>query len=338
MSIEKLIEQIIKVRAKLFSSLNTREQEILESRYGINRTKSTLAAIGKKHGLSRERVRQIESRAKSRLANEIQKTFPGYFDELLNVCQESGGVMTEKLITASINSDVNNLNYFKLIMDIAPDVMAVKSDDLLGKVWRLKQTSVSKINKLAKLIEDELRKINQPINVNKFVLSLKDKESYDEKLFSALKNSSKRFMINGSLIGLSTDRTINPKTVSDKVLYILEELKKPIHFAKIAEEIEIYGFDKKKINKSTVHNELIASEKFVLIGRGIYALKKWGYRRGTLQELIADYLEKSGAPKDLESILEHISTERAVKRNTILVNLAKSDKIIKTKSGDYTLV
>ncbi len=51
----------------LLKHLNHREEKILRLRFGFNGEAKTLEEIGKEMGLSRERVRQIEKRAKARL-------------------------------------------------------------------------------------------------------------------------------------------------------------------------------------------------------------------------------------------------------------------------------
>jgi RNA polymerase primary sigma factor len=51
----------------LLEQLDPREAKILRARFGFDGRPKSLAAIGRELGLSRERVRQIESRARSKL-------------------------------------------------------------------------------------------------------------------------------------------------------------------------------------------------------------------------------------------------------------------------------
>lgn len=56
----------------LLSELNPREKKLLKMRFGFRGEPMTLEEIGKKVGLSRERVRQIEKRAKIKLLSKAK--------------------------------------------------------------------------------------------------------------------------------------------------------------------------------------------------------------------------------------------------------------------------
>jgi DNA-directed RNA polymerase delta subunit len=333
MKIDNFAKTINVSQEQLFSSLNEREQGVLISRYGTDGDKKTLSAIGQNLKLSRERIRQIENRAKSKLVKYLNETNSKYFEVVASLILNNGGFISENSVAENLSSDGIKVNYFKLLLDINPELDLVKGDNWLGRAWRHKTTDQAKINSVINSVEQKLKETGESLDLDDLIKELEVKPGFDRSLFLALCNATNKFMIKKNRIGLTSDRSINPKTVADKVLYILEEAKRPIHFAEIAEEIGNYGFDKKKINKSTVHNELIANDKFVLIGRGIYAMKKWGYRNGTLEELIVDFLKDKTEPQTISKIIEHINRERTVKRNTILVNLAKSEIIKKMSSG-----
>ena len=57
---------------QMLENLSEREATILKMRFGFSGEVKTLDDIGQKIGLSRERVRQIEKRAKERLKSKLQ--------------------------------------------------------------------------------------------------------------------------------------------------------------------------------------------------------------------------------------------------------------------------
>ena len=106
-----------------------------------------------------------------------------------------------------------------------------------------------------------------------------------------------------------------------------------MHFKEVADAIgKIFG---KKIHYATCHNELIKDARFVLVGRGMYALAEWGYKAGIAREVIEEILKKSG-PLSKDDIVQHVMKERYFKKNTILVNLANTKYFKKNKNGLYT--
>ncbi|HAV11549.1 MAG TPA: hypothetical protein DCX32_03320 [Candidatus Moranbacteria bacterium] len=107
-----------------------------------------------------------------------------------------------------------------------------------------------------------------------------------------------------------------------------------MHFKDIAEEIDKSGLNKKKTHPQTVHNELIKDKKFVLVGRGIYALAEWGYEKGTVKDVLEDILKKYPAAMTREEIIKEVLKVRQVKKSTVIINLNNYFK--KTKEGKYT--
>lgn len=95
-------------------------------------------------------------------------------------------------------------------------------------------------------------------------------------------------------------------------------------------------FDK-KAHTATTHNELIKDDRFVLVGRGLYALSEWGYMTGVVKDVIAEILEKEG-PLTKEEVVEKVLRERYVKNNTIVVNLQDSDLFDRDEEGRYFFV
>ena len=94
-----------------------------------------------------------------------------------------------------------------------------------------------------------------------------------------------------------------------------------MHFSEIAKEIKESNFKRKNVTVQAIHNELIKDPRFILIGRGIYALDSWGYKKGTISEIIKSILEQADGPLTREEIVKHVLHVRKVKETTILLNL-----------------
>ena len=156
-------------------------------------------------------------------------------------------------------------------------------------------------------------------------------------LYSLLRSSKNLEQNKFGFWGLTDWSEIMPKTINHKIYLILKHEGKPLHFKEIANRINEIQFDHKRANPATVHNELILDDKYVLIGRGIYALKEWGYSNGTVTDVVAEVLEESGTPLTKDEIVERVMDKRLVKKATI--NLALMDKTRFNKVGDkYELV
>lgn len=164
----------------------------------------------------------------------------------------------------------------------------------------------------------------------------RDLVNENKVLYSALKAAKKINQNKFGHWGIHDSREIKPKTVNDKIYLILKFRAKPMHFVEIAEEINKIGFDKKRANPATVHNELILDDKFVLIGRGLYGLNEWGYKRGTVADVIEEILDEKQKSLSREEIIEEVLKRRIVKETTIVLALMNKDRFLK-ENGGYLL-
>ncbi len=129
-------------------------------------------------------------------------------------------------------------------------------------------------------------------------------------------------------------REIKPKTINDKIYLILKNNGKPMHFTEIADKINQISFDKKTANAATVHNELILDDKYILVGRGLYGLKEWGYEKGTVADIIANILAE-GKTLSREEIIEKVLAQRLVRKATINLALMNKNKFERIEGGKY---
>jgi len=122
--------------------------------------------------------------------------------------------------------------------------------------------------------------------------------------------------------GLTEWRFVKPRSIRDKVEIILKKFGEPLHFMDIANKIREADFDHKNVTVQAVHNELIRYPQFVLVGRGLYALKEWGYEPGTVADVIEKILTEKG-PLSKRDIIAEVAKQRTVKVGTISLNLQK---------------
>jgi hypothetical protein len=153
----------------------------------------------------------------------------------------------------------------------------------------------------------------------------------------ALASTSKMLAHLKEYWGLVKWPTVNPKNIRDKIYVILADVNKPMHFSEIAKSIKDSSFKRKDVTTQAIHNELIKDSRFVLIGRGIYALSSWGYSKGTVSDIIADVLKKSSMPLHRDEIVKRVLKSRQVKETTILLNLQSKPQFKRVAKATYTL-
>lgn len=328
---------------KLLSSLPNRAQDVIVGRFGFNPQgdEMTLEAIGKKYGITRERVRQIENYAINHIRkSDVYEKEKPTFEELKNTINKMGGVIAEEDLLSHFAKDIATQKYIHFLLVVGDDFNKIKEDIEFKHRWHVDK-------ELAEKIHDALRKLYEKLGddeiipeaeiVNSFLEHLKDvSDEYkqDEILtrwLSISKNISKNPL---GEWGKSKSSNIKTKGVRDYAYLILRKHGSPIHFREVAKLIsEVFN---KKAHVATTHNELIKDPRFVLVGRGLYALKEWGYSTGVVRDVIKEIIRKEGALSK-EQVMEKVMKERYVKPNTIMVNLQNPKFFKKNKQGLYTI-
>ena len=329
------------VARRLLSILTKRGQDVLISRYGLGSksNKLTLDAIGKKYGITRERVRQIENHS---LAT-IRKS-KGYKDaepalgELKELILDLGGIISEKDLLKHLSKDLNTQNHFHFLLIVGEDFKREKEDEEFRRHWHVDKELADKIKSAlrklySKLSDDEL--VFESDLINSFLEEVKDlNEKYknDEVIKRWLAISHKIGKNPLGEWGRSSSSNVNAKGMRDYAFLVIRKHGSPIHFKEVAKAITTYF--NKKAHVATTHNELIKDPRFVLVGRGLYALAEWGYMSGVVKDVIKKILEKEG-PLAKDKIIEKVLKERYVKENTILVNLQNPKYFKKDSSHRY---
>ena len=334
-------KQVVK---KLLGSLPARAQDVITGRFGLNQTgeELTLEAIGKKYGITRERVRQIENYAINHIRkSDAYEKEKATFEELKNIIDKMGGVVGEDDLLDYLGKDISSKKHLHFLLVVGDAFSKIKEDSEFKHRWYVDRNLSEKIHEAlqklyAKLGDDEI--IPESEIISSFLDHLKDvsddykKDEIITRWLSISKNIAKNPL---GEWGKSKSPNIKTKGVRDYAYLILRRHGSPIHFREVAKLItEVF---KKKAHVATTHNELIKDPRFVLVGRGLYALKEWGYSTGVVRDVIKEIIKKQG-PLAKEDILEKVMKERYVKANTVMVNLQNPKYFKKNKEGKYMIV
>lgn len=338
----------------LFALLSERERQILWRRFGLGGEEAeTLENIGKSFNITRERVRQIERLSihklkQNRQAQEVIKPLKQVVVEIL---EAEGGAVTENRFIELLVESVNemNINIIRFFMNelLSEAVTVIRDkDSQFTAGWRLRTASMEAIEKLISTARDIITQRGVPVAEEELV-----KQLVAQKLPAPLTGVLTEPSIIVNLLQLSTLirknpfgewglkhwETITPKRMNDKIYLVLKKYGRPLHFREIVKLINEQSFDHKKAYAPTVHNELILDDKFVLVGRGIYALREWGYKPGVVSDVITDILRERGEPMNREELVEAVLKQRLVKRGTIYLALANRKKFTQLPDGRYTI-
>jgi len=330
------------VARRLLGSLAKRAQDVMVSRYGLGAKaeKLTLDAIGKKYDITRERVRQIENHSLTSIRkSKAYKDAEPIFTELKELMLTLGGILSEKDLLSHLAKDLSTQNNFHFLLVVGEEFKREKEDEEFKHRWyvdsELSEKIKATLRKLyGKLSDDEL--VFEGDLISSFleeVKDLNDKYKNEEVVKRWLSVSHKIGKNPLGEWGRSSSSNVNAKGMRDFAFLVIRKHGSPIHFKEVAKAITQYF--NKKAHIATTHNELIKDPRFVQVGRGLYALKEWGYMPGVVKDVIKKILEKEG-PLTKEKIVEKVLKERYVKENTILVNLQNPKFFKKGKDGRYS--
>lgn len=328
----------------LLGSLPERIRNVIERRFGLEKkTRETLESIGRSYGVCRERIRQIEKAGFSFIKKEIQKpSYQKVFHYFVQHFRKNGNLKREDLLLAQFpSSQLQNQALFWLV--VGEPFLRFPETENLYPLWTIDAKSVDLAKDVIGNFITELEKEKRPFSLKEITQIFKRnfgdfKKISSSVLLSYLEISKEIEQNYEGLFGLKKWPEIYPKGIKDKAYIVLKKAGRPLHFTAVAEQINKLNLNSQKpALPQTVHNELIRDPRFVLVGRGIYALGEWGYIPGQVRDIIVEILRQEKRPLSKEEIIEKVLSQRLVKENTILLNLQNKKYFLKDSQGKYIL-
>lgn len=330
-------EQINKLVDSALSTLKKdRDREVLRRRGGINLPAQTLEEIGQDLNITRERVRQIEKAALGRLQDQQITSDSEFSESIISVVDKNGGLAGLETLLNTIEAPEDTKPHAIFLIKINPKLTYIDKNDNHEII--IVNSNVFNENSIKKLHDELVLAIKNSSKPVKFdqVVKLIDGPHSTETLQELAKSSNHIGELDG-LWGLNIWPEINPKSIRDKIYLVLKRTGRPMHFTDIADKISALAANPKRVTTQAVHNELIKDKRFVLIGRGIYALEEWGYRSGTVADIIEEVLKEEGGPLNKDEIVKRVLSRRQVKTTTIVLNLQEKPQFKRVDKGVYAL-
>lgn len=314
-----------------------RDRQILSRRFGLGMAKyQTLEAIGQSFGITRERVRQIEKAALGKIKAAPSEPVVAAGRALTVAIEQNGGVVPLSLLAEQLGAaDAASRSYIYFLAKLANGIEVIDENDHLhtGLVLSSK-LDASQVKRLSGEFVDAIKKLASPATLGELIKQMGVKVSTQMLENVALMTKAAAQLDNQW--GLAIWPHVNPKSIRDKTYVVMKKHNKPLHFSHIATKIQGVGSGRRSVTMQAVHNELIKDARFVLIGRGIYALAEWGYAPGTVADIIIDVL-KSEAPLHRDEIVRRVLEKRQVKSTTIILNLQEKSLFDRSAKATYKL-
>jgi DNA-binding phage protein len=332
---EKFVQDI------LSSIERDREREIVARRFGLFDRRETLEQIGELLGITRERVRQLEKSVVARFKTlAIEGDLPHIKDveaTLIAQLHQMGEAARVSDLASHVTAENSKTDQSRVVFlaMLCPHLVVIEEDDNYYQgvgIASVRDVEAMKAD-ITKL-QAAIKKAGEPIAITD---AAKAAGINDVPQAAALASISKGLATLNGRWGLVKWPMVNPKNIRDKIYVILKEHGKHMHFNEIASAIKDSDFKRKDVTTQAIHNELIKDKRFVLIGRGIYALKEWGYAKGTVADIITEVLREANEPLHRDEIVKRVLKSRFVKETTILLNLQGKTQFKRVAKATYEL-
>lgn len=323
-----------------------RMRDVIAKRFGLKGgRKITLEAIGKEYKITRERVRQIEVDALKQLRKEEnQLEIKPLLKSIEEHLKSHGEIMAEHTLLAGLAPNRYHPNLL-LLLHTANIFQSLPETNSLHARWAInKNTGVLPEKIIASLVQ-ELEGLQNTVSREKLLAQAAEQakkilgQAISEETLDSYLASSKLIRSNPyGEFGIYSWPAISPRGIKDKAYVALARIGRPLHFQEVAKTVDEARWSKKKAHPQTVHNELIKDPRFILVGRGLYALREWGYEPGVVRDILVSVLKQVGRPLARDEIVKLVLEKRMVKPPTVFLNLQNKTLFKKTAEGKFTLV
>lgn len=326
---------------KLTKGLSVKTKNIFDRRFGVKKgNPETLESIGDSLGITRERVRQIEEAGFNFVRKNNQEVIDKAYTNFALYFQKKGGFKKEDIALSELGGGKKSAPYVLFLLTLGDQFARVCEKKDYTYFWTALPDGKDTVKaSLATLVSD-MDLVGKPFTKKDFYATFTSKYNWTAEMLDSYLEVSKNIQLaKDGRLGLISWPEIKPRGVKDKAYLAFRKHTKPLHFTDVAKMIDKleYNLPNKKTYAQTVHNELIKDARFVLVGRGTYALAEWGYTPGTIKDVIIKVLKDKNQPSHKDEIVKDVLSQRLVAKNTVLMNLNNKKHFDNDGKGNYFL-
>lgn len=319
-----------------------READIITRRYGLDGERETLEQVGETLNITRERVRQIEKatliRIKLSLDDGKNSLFNDVEMDIVKALHEMGRAakVDDLAIKLAGDSSSKTCATLTLLAELSSKMLLTSENDrYYAAIILTGERDDRQIRKEIDSIVKTLREHGKPVTLDELYRLVGGNYEHPSEV-GAIASISKQITSLRDMWGLTKWPSVNPRNIRDKIYVVLKENGQPMHFSEIARQVKSQNFHRNNVTEQAIHNELIKDDRFVLIGRGIYALAENGYKKGSITDVITELLRQNG-PMYRDDIVREVLKSRQVRETTILLNLQSKPQFKRVAKNQYAL-
>lgn len=319
---------------------NGTHREILSQRLGLFGDKETLAQLSRSFLISKTSVHNIEHTCLGQLglltAQGTQECDVSEITQwLLEGVQSMGGAarMSDFAVRLGLADTALQLRQLTFLATVCPSLHLIRDNNIIFEAVSLYDpvTTATIVERIVSAVEY----LGEPVTIKQVAEKVHDR---DVRAVAAFASLSRRLATMDGRWGLTSWPVVNPVSISDKISLVLHRQGRPMHFAEIAKQVQSMRSSKRIVSWRSVHNELVRSSGFVVVARGTYGLRAWGYRDGSISDLISDVLREAGRPlPNIEIVLRVLERRPYVKKISIQSKLCSQPQFERVAPGFYQL-
>lgn len=341
---------------QVLGELQPRARDIVARRFGLGSADpQTLEAIGSSYGITRERVRQVADDA---VASAREKIFSApacasrcmpTFRSIATALEKEGLIKREDLLIDALNAR-NQERHAIFLLVLAPDFHYHRETRDIHAFWTAREALLDAVPSVIEELVSHLAKEQRVFSPEELEAAYQSAyQKYAQNacraphMRSALEISKHIAKGHEGKWGLRSWPQVHPRGIREKAYVVLKKEGKPLHFSQVAKRIEdlqraLAFLKEKPVLPQTVHNELIKDPRFALVGRGMYGLSDWGYREGTVKDVVRSVLGEHAKGLLKNDIVRKVLSQRNAKEATVLLALQDRSLFSKDDQGRYHLV